>query len=197
MPPVVDSHALPIALFGGTFDPIHRGHLHLAAEVIAEKIVKKVIFIPAGAPWQKGATLVGSPLERARLVSQSIAGNSHFEISMREIERSGPTYTIDSVREFIAEQPAEEFVLLLGSDAFNGITTWREHEELIRLINMVVAIRPGVELKKVPGAHVRIIESEMFSISSTEIRQAARTGADLSKFVAADIIEDVRRIYGA
>lgn len=116
---------------------------------------------------------------------------------MREIERSGPTYTIDSVREFIAEQPEEEFVLLLGSDAFNGITTWREHEELIRLINMVVAIRPGVELKKVPGAHVRIIESEMFSISSTEIRQAARTGADLSKFVAAEIIEDVRRIYGA
>ena len=131
------------------------------------------------------------------MVANSIAANNHFELSTREIERSGPTFTIDSVREFMSEQPLDHFVLLLGSDAFNGIPTWREHEELLKLIDIVVAIRPGVELKHIPGAHVRIIESEMFAISSTEIRTAARTGADLSKFVPAEIIDDVRQIYGA
>ena len=131
------------------------------------------------------------------MVAKAIAPHEHFELSTREIERSGPTFTIDSVREFMSAQALDHFVLLLGSDAFNGIPTWREHEELLKLIDIVVAIRPGVELKHIPGAHVRIIESEMFAISSTEIRTAARTGADLSKFVPAEIIDDVRQIYGA
>ena len=131
------------------------------------------------------------------MVAKSIAGHPHFELSTREIERNGPTFTIDSVREFTSEQPAERFVLLLGSDALSGIPTWKEHEELLRMIDIVVAIRPGVEIVNIPGAHVRVIESEMFDISSTEIRQAARVGADLSRFVADEITDQVRKIYGA
>ena len=131
------------------------------------------------------------------MVARSIAKRPEFELSTREIERNGPTFTIDSVREFISEQPAENFVLLLGSDAFNGIPTWKDFQELLRMIDIVVAIRPGVEIKNIPGAHVQIIESEMFAISSTEIREAARTGADLSRFVSSEIIDEVRRIYGA
>lgn len=131
------------------------------------------------------------------MVVRSIAKRPEFELSTREIERNGPTFTIDSVREFISEQPAENFVLLLGSDAFNGIPTWKDFQELLRMIDIVVAIRPGVEIKNIPGAHVQIIESEMFAISSTEIREAARTGADLSRFVSSEIIDEVRRIYGA
>ena len=88
-------------------------------------------------------------------------------------------------------------MLLLGSDAFNGITTWKDYQELLNLIDIVVAIRPDVELADVPGAHVQVITSEMFAISSTEIRLAAKTGADLVRFVPAEIIDDVKRIYGA
>lgn len=131
------------------------------------------------------------------MVAQSIAKRPEFQLSTREIERNGPTFTIDSVREFTSEQPADNFILLLGSDAFNGIPTWKEYEELLRMIDVVVASRPGVEIANVPGAHYRAIESEMFEISSTEIRQAARTGADLSPFVSSEIIDDVRRIYGS
>lgn len=141
--------------------------------------------------------MTGTPLERAELVARAIAPCGDFELSTREIERTGPTFTIDSVREYQREHPAERFVLLLGSDAYNGLTTWREYEELLRLIDLVVAIRPGVELKNIAGAHLHIIESEMFAISSTEIRSAARTGADLTKFVPTEIVDDVRRIYGA
>ena len=107
------------------------------------------------------------------MVATAIKPFKDFEISTREIERSGPTFTIDTVREFKRELPAEEFVLLLGSDAFNGISTWKEGGELLKEIDIVVALRPGVELTNIPGAQVRVIESEMFAISSTEIRQAA------------------------
>lgn len=131
------------------------------------------------------------------MVEKAIRNSNDFELSMREVERGGPTFTIDTVRAFKAENPAEDFILLLGSDAFNGITTWKDYAELLRLIDIVVAIRPGSEVLKVPGAHVKIIESAMFDISSTEIRQAARTGADLTRFVPTEIIDDVRRIYGA
>lgn len=131
------------------------------------------------------------------MVASAIKPFKDFEISTREIERSGPTFTIDTVREFKRELPTEEFVLLLGSDAFNGISTWKEGGELLKEIDIVVALRPGVELTNIPGAQVRVIESEMFAISSTEIRQAARTGADLSLFVPSEIVDEVQRIYGA
>jgi nicotinate-nucleotide adenylyltransferase len=156
-----------------------------------------VIFLPAGSPWQKGGRLIGSPIDRAALVAKAIATNPKFQLSTREIERSGATYTIDTVREYQQEFPAEDFLLLLGSDAFNGITSWREHEELLQSIDIVVAIRPGEKVIKVPDAHVSIIESEMFDISSTQIRQAAKSGANLSQFVPEVIVDEVQRIYGA
>jgi nicotinate-nucleotide adenylyltransferase len=156
-----------------------------------------VIFLPAGSPWQKGGRLIGSPIDRAALVAKAIATNPKFQLSTREIERSGATYTIDTVREYQQEFPAEDFLLLLGSDAFNGINSWREHEELLQSIDIVVAIRPGEKVIKVPDAHVSIIESEMFDISSTQIRQAAKSGANLSQFVPEVIVDEVQRIYGA
>ena len=156
-----------------------------------------MIFIPAGDPWQKGSTVRANAVERAGMVSRAIRSDPRFEISMREVDRQGPTFTIDTVREFQRENPGEEFLLMIGSDAFNGIRTWREYDELLKLVDLVVAIRPGQSLEEIPGAQVRIIKSEMFDISSTQIRQAVRSGAELSAFVPEAIIEDVRRIYGA
>lgn len=160
-------------------------------------MARKVIFIPAGEPWQKSRSLTASAVERANLVSKAIAKTAEYELSTREIDRSGPTYTIDTVREFHEQFPEEEFVLLLGSDAFNGLSTWKDFQTIVKLIDIFVAIRPGEKLVEIPGANVRVVESEMFAISSTEIRHAARTGAQLDKFVPKIIIEDVRRVYGS
>jgi nicotinate-nucleotide adenylyltransferase len=171
--------------------------MHLATEVISKKLAKKVLFIPAGVPWQKSSTLVANAMERAAMVATAIAGHESFQLSTREIERSGPTFTVETVREFQSEQPTEDFILLLGSDAFNGVPTWKESEELLRSIDIVVAKRPGKEITTIPNAHVTIIESEMFAISSTEVRQAVRTGADLNHLVPPEIHEAVKRIYGA
>lgn len=184
-------------MFGGTFDPIHKGHIRAAEEIIAQQLASKVIFLPAGSPWQKGGKLIASPSDRAALVAKAIATNPKFQLSTREIERSGATYTIDTVREYQQEFPTEDFLLLLGSDAFNGINTWYEHEELLQSIDIVVAIRPGEKVITVPDAHVSIIESEMFDISSTQIRHAAKTGADLAQFVPEVIVDEVQRIYGS
>lgn len=183
-------------MFGGTFDPIHKGHIRAAEEIIAQQLASKVIFLPAGSPWQKGGKLIASPIDRAALVAKAIATNPKFQLSTREIERSGATYTIDTVREYQQEFPTEDFLLLLGSDAFSGINTWHEHEELLQSIDIVVAIRPGEKVIKVPDAHVSIIESEMFDISSTQIRHAAKTGANLAQFVPEVIVDEVKRIYG-
>jgi nicotinate-nucleotide adenylyltransferase len=188
---------LPTALYGGTFDPIHRGHIHAAEQVIAEGIAAQVIFLPAGQPWQKGNSLIGSAIERTAMVSTAIANNPRFHLSTREIERTGPTYTIDTVREYQGEFPAEDFILLMGSDTFNGIPTWKEFEEVLQSIDLVVALRPGDKLVQIPGAHFQIIESEMFDISSTEIRSAVHSHADLSNFVPISIANEVKRIYGA
>ena len=171
--------------------------MHLATEVISKKLAKKVIFVPAGSPWQKSSTLVASALDRAAMVAKTISGHEGFELSTREIERTGPTFTVDTVREFQSEQPAEEFILLMGSDAFNGIPTWKDSEELLRSIDFIVAKRPGVEFTPIPGAHVTVVESEMFAISSTDVRLAARTGAELKQLVPTEILDDVKRIYGA
>lgn len=160
-------------------------------------MARKVIFIPAGEPWQKSKSLTASAIDRATLVSKVIAKTAEYELSTREIDRSGPTYTIDTVREFHEQFPEEEFVLLLGSDAFNGLSTWKDFQAIVKLIDIVVAIRPGEKLVEISGANVRLVESEMFAISSTEIRHAARTGAQLERFVPEIIIEDVRRIYGS
>ena len=184
-------------MFGGTFDPIHKGHIRAAEEIIAQQLASKVIFLPAGSPWQKGGKLIASPIDRAALVAKAIATNPKFQLSTREIERSGATYTIDTVREYQQEFPTEDFLLLLGSDAFSGINTWHEHEELLQSIDIVVAIRPGEKVITVPDAHVSIIESEMFDISSTQIRHAAKSGADLAQFVPEVIVDEVQRIYGS
>ena len=131
------------------------------------------------------------------MVMKAIRKNPLFEISMSEINRQGPTFTIDTVKEFLATNPEEEFLLLLGSDAFNGLESWKSHEELLQLVDIVVAIRPGESLENIPGAHVKKIESTMFDISSTNIRHAAKSGADLTPFVPEEIFEEVQRIYGA
>lgn len=140
---------------------------------------------------------MASALERAGMVSRAIAPYKDYEMSMCEVERVGPTYSIDTVRKFQRENPGEEFVLILGSDAYNGIGSWKDSTQLLAIIDIVVAVRPGFKVQEIPGAHTLVLESEMFDISSTDIRAAAKTGADLSQFVSQEIIRDVKRIYGA
>ena len=173
-----------LALFGGTFDPPHIGHLVLAECVATQFACDRVLFVPAGDPYRKTATAtpenalapVSSPrvvtpgAMRLKMVELAIAGNPHFEADGREVRRSGPSYTVDTLRELHAEG-IDDIVLVLGSDALGDLPNWRAPDE-IRLLARVVAAEkePGV----LTGA-VERVDMPLLRISSTEVRHRVAT----------------------
>ena len=136
-----------IGLLGGSFDPIHHGHLQLARDALLRLPIEQVRFVPAAQPWQRGA-LGASALHRANMVKLAIAGEPRFALDMREIDRGGITYTIDTVRALRAALPGHPLVLIMGSDQFARFETWREWQQIEQLAHLAVAQRPGT-----PGAN--------------------------------------------
>ncbi|MGA7282794.1 MAG: nicotinate-nucleotide adenylyltransferase, partial [Acidimicrobiia bacterium] len=130
-------------ILGGTFDPIHIGHLHIGETALLQVGLDRVLFMPAGEPWQKSGrpmSAAGHRLEMTRLAVEALEG---FEVDDREIERAGPTYTYDTLASFPAE---EELFLILGADAANGIPTWHRWADVMERARILVFPRPGVDL---------------------------------------------------
>ena len=136
----------PIGVFGGTFDPIHFGHLRLAEELAEAVGLSRVVFIPAGQPPHRGAPRTAA-VHRLEMARRAIAGNPRFEVDAREVESPRPSYTVDTLAELRAELGAEQPLwLLLGADAFLDLASWHEWRRLFDLANIAVAARPGAPL---------------------------------------------------
>ena len=136
----------PIGVMGGTFDPIHFGHLRLAEEMAEAMGLSQVLFIPAGQPPHRGAPRIAAT-HRLEMVRRAVAGNPRFAVDAREVQRSGPSYTVDTLTTLRAELGNEQPLwLLLGADAFLGLTGWHEWRRLFDLANIAVAARPGARL---------------------------------------------------
>ena len=136
----------PIGVFGGTFDPVHFGHLRLAEEMAAAIGLSRVLFIPAGAPPHRGVPRTAAA-QRLEMVRRAIAGNPCFEVDAREIQRPAPSYTVDTLTALRAELGNEQPLwLLLGADAFLGLPGWHEWRRLFDLANIAVAARSGAQL---------------------------------------------------
>ena len=182
---------LAIGLLGGSFDPIHVGHLQLARDALAQLGLAEVRFLPAGHPWQKGE--VTDATHRAQMVLAAIRDEKRFVLDIREIERPGPTYTIETLRELRAALGADvPLVLIMGSDQFERLDTWRDWMHLLDLAHLAVARRadavltPSYALQEFynahwappaavhEAAHGRIVEIAMTPVdaSATEIRAA-------------------------
>lgn len=141
----------PIGIFGGTFDPIHFGHLRMAEEMADALGLERVLFIPAGQPPHRGAPRT-SATHRLEMVRRAIAGNPRFELDARELRRPDPSYTVDTLTALRAERGNEQPLwLLLGADAFLGLPGWHEWRQLFVLANIAIAARPGARLQH-PGA---------------------------------------------
>jgi nicotinate-nucleotide adenylyltransferase len=139
MPPTTG----PIGIFGGTFDPIHYGHLRLAEEAAERLRLAEVRFIPAGSPPHRTAPGADAA-HRLAMARLAIAGNAAFTVDDREVRRAGPGYTVDTLTELRAEMGMHKpFALLMGADAFLDLATWRRWEQLFTLAHIVVAYRPG------------------------------------------------------
>jgi nicotinate-nucleotide adenylyltransferase len=177
-----------LGVFGGTFDPVHYGHLVAAEEVRYRLRLDKVLFVPAGMPPHKLDHDITPTRHRLAMLELAIASNPGFALSRVDVDRHGPCYTVDTLALLHEEYgPGTELFFLMGMDSLAEILTWKEPERLIRLAQIVVVGRPGFqadvdELDKVlPGAaeRISIVDTPLMEVSSSDIRQRVREGAPI------------------
>lgn len=185
---------------GGTFDPIHTGHLVTADEARHAFDLDEVLFVPAGSPWQKDVADV-APVEHRFLMTQiATASNPAFQVSRVEIDRDGPTYTIDTLRALKATREDAEWFFITGADAILQILSWRDPEAVLAEATFIAATRPGYDLdrleKELPAgleARVRTLEIPALAISSTDVRLRAREGRPLRYLVPPGVAEYIAK----
>ncbi|HEU4666382.1 MAG TPA: nicotinate-nucleotide adenylyltransferase [Arthrobacter sp.] len=167
---------LRLGVMGGTFDPIHHGHLVAASEVAAEFDLDEVVFVPTGQPWQKSHKHVSEPEHRYLMTVIATASNPRFTVSRVDIERPGPTYTIDTLRDLRAQRPDADLFFITGADALAQILSWKDIDELWSLAHFVGVTRPGHVLDGMGRDDVSLLEVPAMAISSTDCR--ARVAAN-------------------
>jgi nicotinate-nucleotide adenylyltransferase len=167
-----------VGVMGGTFDPIHHGHLVAASEVQTVFDLDEVIFVPTGQPWQKDSREVSPAEHRYLMTVIATASNPRFTVSRVDVDRPGETYTVDTLRELHADRPEADLYFITGADALAQILSWKDNDELWTLAHFVGVTRPGHRLSEpgVPGERVSLLEVPAMSISSTDCRR--RVGDD-------------------
>jgi nicotinate-nucleotide adenylyltransferase len=174
-----------VGIFGGTFDPVHDAHVALAHAALQALALDEVRWIPTGQSWQKDSGVTPA-VHREAMVRLAIEGEPRFMLDRIELERPGPSYTLDTVRALAAAQPGTEWVLVIGQDQYAGLHTWKDWQALLGLVTLAVANRPGPQRPAAPEVRAfahRVVPLPMLDISSTAIRTLARQGADISKLV--------------
>ncbi|AEG59328.1 nicotinate-nucleotide adenylyltransferase [Desulforamulus ruminis] len=194
-----------ICIMGGTFDPIHHGHLVVAEEVRQQFNLHKVIFVPAARPPHKTGQRISEPLHRVNMARLATASNRFFEVSTLEVERDGPSYTIDTVKEVKERYGVGEIYFITGADAVLEIITWKKAEELLAMCTFIAATRPGYDLKglkknlcSLSGKvldNIISLEVPALSISSTDIRRRVRENKSI-KYLLPESVEEYILSHG-
>ncbi|NYD66190.1 nicotinate-nucleotide adenylyltransferase [Agromyces atrinae] len=163
-----------IGIMGGTFDPVHHGHLVAASEVAQSFDLDEVVFVPTGQPWHKSG--VTEAEHRYLMTVIATASNPRFTVSRVDIDRAGTTYTIDTLRDIARERPGAELFFITGADAIAQILTWKDVPELWNLAHFVAVSRPGHPLNAagLPEQDVSLLEVPALAISSTDCRERVR-----------------------
>ena len=183
-----------IGLFGGSFDPIHHGHLIVARSVAEALGLSEVRFMPARQqPLKRGGH--GAPADhRARMVELAIAGEPAFRLEREELTRPGPSYTVDTLRAIAAREPGADLVLLLGADAAQDLPRWHEGEQVVRLARLALFTRGGSAAPAVPGSW-RTVPVPAIEISATAVRQRVAEGRSV-KYWVPDAVADHIATHG-
>ncbi len=183
-----------IGVMGGTFDPIHHGHLVAASEVQSWFDLDEVIFVPTGQPWQKSDREVSPAEDRYLMTVIATAANPRFRVSRVDIERGGLTYTIDTLRELSQTYPDDDLYFITGADAMAAILSWRDHNELFELAHFVGCTRPGHEmdestLRGLPKDRITLVEIPALAISSTDCRARVHSGEPVWYLVPDGVVQ--------
>lgn len=185
-----------IGIFGGTFDPVHMGHLMVAQAAMEELGLDRIFFIPAAqSPFKPGQEPAPAAL-RVRMLRLALAAQSRYEVDVREVERGGISYTVDTARHYADRYPDAERYYLIGADHVELLPSWREADELAGLVRFGVVARPGEAVADAPAPfEVRVLRGHPVGISSSQIRSRVRAGRPIALFTGdavADVIQNYR-----
>lgn len=175
-------------ILGGTFDPIHIAHLHAGECALRQAQLDRVLFMPAGEPWQKQDRALTPALHRVAMARLAAAGVEGFEVDTREVDRGGPTYTFDTLETFPGD---EDLYLILGADAAAGLPTWHRVDEVLERVTVLVVPRPGVDSEAVMNVvpEARVLDMTVLGVSGTLIRRLASSG-DPFRFLVPESVHD-------
>ena len=192
-----------LGILGGTFDPVHLGHLIVAQEAAARLALDRVVFIPAGRPWLKAAAPLASGRHRLAMLRAAVRDNPAFEVSAVEVDRVGPSYTIDTLAGFQGEFGDDaDLYFIVGADALADLPRWRSPERVLALCTMVAVARPGHPLRApdglerlYPGAGDRLVAlgGPEIGISATEVRRRVAEGRPVHYWVPAAVERYIAR----
>lgn len=189
-----------VGVLGGTFDPVHNGHLHIARSLRQALDLDRIVWVPAGRPPHKAGQIVSSDRDRIAMLRLALAESPFDEISTVDIDRAGPSYTADSL-ELLQEQLAPaRLVFLIGEDSLRDLPTWHDPDRIVAAAELAVAGRPGIDAdleavaRTIPSIseRVHIVPMEELATSSSEIRQRVRAGEPLSGLVPPAVAEYIR-----
>jgi len=193
-----------VGILGGTFDPVHLGHLVLAESARETFGLARVVFVPAGQPPHKPGTVITPARERLHMVEIAIADHPLFAVSPIEVERPGPSYTVDTIGELCETEPAAEWCLIVGGDALAEIPTWHDYRTLLTLVTVLAAGRPGISLALPPElyewpARVSLFYPPSLDISATMIRERIQRGLSIRYLVPGGVAAYLaeHRLYSA
>lgn len=164
---------MKIGILGGTFNPIHIGHLILAQELQEKLKLDQVIFVPTYLPPHKDKSDIAPSKDRYQMIKLAIKTNRDFSISGFEIKRDGLSYTIDTLKEFKKQYPQDDLYFISGSDLLKYLDEWKDLPEIIKMVKFIVATRPGYPLEKIPS-YISTVAIRAVDVSAFEIRQAIR-----------------------
>jgi nicotinate-nucleotide adenylyltransferase len=185
-----------LGIMGGTFDPIHNGHLVAASEVAHLFSLDEVVFVPTGQPWHKSEHKVTAAEDRYLMTVIATASNPTFSVSRVDIERARPTYTVDTLRDMREiHGPDAELFFITGADALAQMLGWRDMEELFTLAHFIGCTRPGHQLSDpgLPNGRVSLVEVPALAISSTECRERVRSGEPIWYLVPDGIVQYINK----
>ena len=189
-----------IGIFGGSFNPVHCGHLILAQDALEHMGLARVVFVPAAQPPHKPAVPLAPPGDRLEMLRLAVAGDPRFEVSDEEIRQGGISYTVDTLRRFRANHPDAAPYFIIGGDSLRELHTWREIETILTLAEIVTIARPGVDLGRLDAATLRLpdpwparlaancVMGHLVEISSTDIRGRVARGRSI-RYLVPDAVE--------
>jgi nicotinate-nucleotide adenylyltransferase len=189
-----------LAIFGGSFDPPHLGHLAFARFALDALAPDRMVWLPAGRQWQKPDQIMAAAVHRAGMIKRLIAGEPRFVLDERELHRRGPSFTADTLREFASQNVGTELMFLIGQDQYARLPSWYQVETITTLATLVVVPRAGEAVVTPPGlpAHrLQVLDLPEIPLSSTAVRDAVARGEDISPMVGAEVASYIasHRLY--